>query len=59
MRVPNCINFNFLKLTLKLKMAKLTEKQSYLKLKEYYDKNAVSLNLREMFKDEERFNKFR
>lgn len=40
-------------------MVGLTEKSSYLKLKEYHNKNASSLNLREMFKDEERFNKYR
>lgn len=40
-------------------MAKLTEKSSYLKLQEYFNKNASSLNLRELFKDEQRFNKFR
>lgn len=40
-------------------MVLLTERMTFLKLKEYYDKNASSLKLRELFKDDERFSKFR
>lgn len=40
-------------------MARLSERAAFLKLKEYHEKNASSLKLRELFKDEERFNKFR